>query len=212
VFDVTWQKGAGDGQVIVGAVKSLVHVAVRDVVDVFPQASIAVNVLVCDRSQPVVAILPLVKVTVAGLHASVADAVPNAASITEADGLHPSDKLFPVAVTVGAVLSSVQVAVRAAVDVLPQASIAVNVLVCERLQPVLAMPPSINVTVGGLHASVAVAVPRAPSIAAGAGLHPSVKLFPVAVMVGAVLSSVHVAVRAAVDVLPHSSIAVNVLV
>ena len=66
--------------------------------------------------------------------ASVADAVPNAAAIAADDGLHAN---VPAAVTdiVGGVRSLVQVMVDEAVAVLPQASVAVNVLVCEFKQP-----------------------------------------------------------------------------
>jgi len=72
-------------------------------------------------------------------HASVAVAAPNAASIAAEVGLQPKAPLAGVAVAVitGAVISSVQVAVRDVVDVLPQKSVAVNVLVCERKQPLL---------------------------------------------------------------------------
>jgi len=58
-------------------------------------------------------------------------APPNAASIAAEFGLHPNAPLagLPVAVSVGDVRSSVQVAVRDVVDVLPQASVAVHVLV-----------------------------------------------------------------------------------
>ena len=69
-----------------------------------------------------------------------------------------------------------------------------------------------KVTVGVLHASVAVAVPKARSIAETEGLQPSVKLFPEGVIVGGVLSAVHVAILVAVDELPQPSIAVNLLV
>ena len=62
------------------------------------------------------------------------------------------------------------------------------------------------------HASVAVAEPSAPLISPAVGLHPSVNEAPVAVIVGAVTSAVHVAVRDAVEVLPQASLAVNVLV
>jgi flavin-binding protein dodecin len=150
-------------------------------------------------------------VTVGVPHASVAVAVPNARSIADAEGLHPSVKLFPEVEIVGAVTSAVQVAVRDAVEVLPQASIAVNVLVCDLLHnPVAAAV--LAVTVVEPHASVAVAVPNARSIADAEGLHPSVKLFPDVEIVGGVGSSAQVAVRDAVDVLPQASIAVNVLV
>ena len=63
-------------------------------------------------------------------HASVAVAVPNAAPIAADDGLHPN---VPAAVTVivGGFRSLVHVTVDDAVAVLPQASVAVNVLVCD---------------------------------------------------------------------------------
>ncbi len=58
------------------------------------------------------------------------------------------------------------------VAVLPQSSVAVNVLVCVRSQPLLITAPSLEVIFVMLpHASVAVAVPKA---AVGlAGLHPN---------------------------------------
>ena len=59
---------------------------------------------------------------------------------------------------------------------------------------------------------MAVAVPNAPSIAEELGLHPSASGLPLVVITGAVLSSLHVAILDAVEVLPHASIAVNVLV
>ena len=62
------------------------------------------------------------------------------------------------------------------------------------------------------HASVAVAEPSAPSIVPSDGLQPRVKLPPVALIVGAVTSAVHEAVREAVEVLPQASLAVQVLV
>ncbi len=71
------------------------------------------------------------------LQASVAVAVPNAPFIAAVDGLHPRASALPVEVNVGAVRSSVHVAVRDVVAILPQTSVAVNVLVCERLHPLL---------------------------------------------------------------------------
>ena len=68
----------------------------------------------------------------------------------------------------------IQVTVLEAVAVLPQASIAVNILVCEQLHDVVDTAPSVDVTVAVLHASVAVAVPRAALISAADGLQPSV--------------------------------------
>ncbi len=121
--------------VIVGAVLSLAHCAVRDVEAVLPQASTALQVLVCDFTQsPVTA--PSLCVSVGVPQASVAVAVPSAASIAAEDGLH-SVKPVPVAVMVGAVMSNVHVAVRDVEDVLPQPSIAVHDLVCERKHPLV---------------------------------------------------------------------------
>jgi hypothetical protein len=63
------------------------------------------------------------------LQASVAVAVPSALLISAPEGLHPSDVVVPPVVIDGAVTSTIQVTVRAAVAVLPQASRAVQVLV-----------------------------------------------------------------------------------
>ena len=60
------------------------------VVAVLPQASLAVNVLVCDALHEVVVIVPSVDVIVVVVQPSVAVAVPRAAEISEADGLQPS--------------------------------------------------------------------------------------------------------------------------
>ena len=98
------------------------------------------------------------------------------------------------------------------VAVLPQASTAVNVLTCERSQPLLVTVPSLDDTVGIPQASEADAVPSAALISEAAGLHPRVNVVPVAVMVGGIRSAVHVIVLDAVAVLPHASLAVNVLV
>ena len=72
--------------------------------------------------------------------------------------------------------------------------------------------PSLEDTVGVPHASVAEAEPSAPFISPVVGLQPSVNEPPFAVIVGAVTSAVHVAVRDVVEVLPQASLAVNVLV
>ena len=76
-------------------------------------------------------------------------------------------------VKVGGVRSSVHVAVLDIVAVLPHASLAVKVLVCERLQPLLTTEPSLCVNDGILHASVAVAPSSAVVILPALGLHPS---------------------------------------
>ena len=63
--------------------------------------------------------------------------------------------------------------------------------------------PSLDDTVGVLHASVAVAVPSAPLISPADGLQPSVVVVPPDVRVGGVRSAIHVTVLDVVDVLPQ---------
>src|SRR4030095_4137479 len=128
--------------------------------------------------------MPSEELTVGVPQASVAVAVPRAALISEATGLQPSVNVVPPVVIVGGVLSEVHVTVLEAVAELPQASTAVNVLVCDLEQLVLFIIPSLDVTVGVPHASVAVAVPRAALISEAAGLQPSVNVVPPAVIVG----------------------------
>jgi hypothetical protein len=122
--------------------------------------------------------------------------------------------VVPVAVITGATVSKVQVTVReTAIAALPQASMAVQVLVCEREQPVAVTVPVDAVGVTGPQASVAVAVPSAESIAPAVGLHASVNVVPVAVITGATVSKVQVTVReTAIAALPQASTAVQVLV
>ena len=74
---------------------------------------------------------PVVTVIVGVPQASLAVAEPSAASIAADVGLHPSVDEVPVAVITGGVVLDVQVTVLDTVDVLPQASVAVNVLVCD---------------------------------------------------------------------------------
>ena len=61
--------------------------------------------------------------------------------------------------------------------------------------------PSLDDTVGVLHASVAVAVPSAPLISPAEGLQPSDDEVPPVESVGGVRSSIHVTVLDAVDIL-----------
>jgi hypothetical protein len=199
---------------IVGAVLSLIHVTVLAVVDVLLQASLAVNVLVCERPHVDGLVTDAsVKVTVVGPHASVALAEPSAKLISDAAGLQPKDVPVPFAEIVGGVKSSVHVTVRDVVEVLLQASLAVNVLVCERLHADgLVTDASVKVTVVGPQASVALAEPSARLISEAAGLQPKDVPVPFAEIVGGVKSSVHVTVREVVEVLLHASLAVNVLV
>jgi hypothetical protein len=139
-----------------------------------PHPSVAVKVLVCVTTQLAVEVVtaPSVEVTVGVPQASVAEAVPNAALIFDAVGLHASVNVVPLAVIDGGVTSTAHDTVLEVVAVLPQASVAVNVLVCERVQEVVVILPSIEVTVGVPQASVAVAAPSAASIAELPGLHP----------------------------------------
>jgi hypothetical protein len=179
---------------------------------VLPQTSLAVNVLVWLREQLELLTDPSDGVTVGLLQASVAVAVPRAAFISLATGLHPRVNVVPPVVIVGPVWSAVHVTVREAVDVFPQASLAVNVLVWLREQLVPLTDPSVGVILGALQPSVAVAVPRAALMSLATGLQPSVVVVPpVAVMVGGVISC-DVTDRLQVEVLPHASLAVHVLV
>ena len=75
--------------------------------------------------------------------ASFAVAVPSALVISDAEGLQPNVDAVPPVVRVGPVLSSVHVTVLDAVVVLPHASMALKVLVCERPQLVLWTVPSL---------------------------------------------------------------------
>ena len=62
-------------------------------VAVLPQASTAINVLVCEALHEVVVIVPSVDVIVVVLQPSVAVAEPSAAEIADEVGLQPSDSL-----------------------------------------------------------------------------------------------------------------------
>ena len=73
------------------APRSAIHVTVLEVVAVLPQASLAVNILVCEALQEVVDTAPSVDVIVVVLQPSVAVAEPRAAVISEATGLQPSE-------------------------------------------------------------------------------------------------------------------------
>ena len=137
MFVTTWQNDCEDGHVIKGGVTSSVHVAVLCAVEVLPQPSIAVNLLICVRVQLLLAIGPSRNVTVGVLQASVAVAVPKTASIEVSDGLQFNGTALPVAVMTGGVLSKVHVIILDAVEVFPHTSLAVHVLVCERPHPVL---------------------------------------------------------------------------
>src|SRR6185436_4611734 len=142
--------------------------------------------------QPLLATAPSEELIVVGPQASVALAEPRAASISLAEGLQPRVVAVPLAVIDGGILSWVHVTVLEAVAVLPQPSLAVNVLVCDLEHVLLLILPSLDVIVIGPQPSLAVAEPRAASISLAEGLQPSVV--------------------ETVAVLPQPSFAVNVLV
>jgi hypothetical protein len=76
--------------------------------------------------------------------AAVAVAEPKAALISAVEGLQPSVATAPVIIITGGLGALVHVTVVEAVAVLPQASIAENVLVREALQEVVAIVPSLK--------------------------------------------------------------------
>ena len=139
-----------------------------------PQPSEAIKVLTCEKAQPLDCTGPSVNVTIGVLQAAVAVADPRAAVISEAAGLQPSGTLLYDPVNAGGIWSLVQLTVLDTVAELPQASTAVNILVCEAEQEAVVIVPSVNVTVVMLHASVAVAEPKAAVISEAEGLQPSV--------------------------------------
>jgi len=186
---------------ITGAVLSST-VIVCAAVAVLPQASVAVHVLVMEYSpaqRP--GVVTSAKLKLAVPQASLAVGVLNT-GVT----VHSIVMLAPTPLMTGAVLSST-VIVCAAVAVLPQASVAVHVLVMENSP---AQRPgvftSLNVIVVVPQASLAVGV-----LNTGVTVHSIVMLAPTPEMTGAVLSST-VIVCAAVAVLPQASVAVHVLV
>ena len=101
----------GAAQLIEGAVTSAVHVAVRDAEEVFPQLSRAIQVLVCERPQPLLLTLPSLWLRVGVLQPSEAEAVPSAAPISLADGLHPRAGPVPPVVIAGPLTSTDQLIV-----------------------------------------------------------------------------------------------------
>jgi hypothetical protein len=87
--------------VITGAPASKVQVTVEEAVAELPQPSDAVNVLVCVAEQLPVDTGPSVKVTEGVPQAAEAVAVPSAALMSGAEGLHPSVGVTPVTVITG---------------------------------------------------------------------------------------------------------------
>src|SRR6187551_115540 len=173
-----------------------------DAVAVLPQASVAVNVLVTVYS---LAHVPGVEASLVVMftvpQASLAIAVPN-------DGVsgHSIVAAAGIVVNTGAVLSSTVITCDA-VAVLPQASVAVNVLVTVySLAQVPGVEASLVVMFTVPQASLAIAVPKD-----GVSGHSIVAAAGIVVNTGAVLSSTVITCDA-VAVLPQPSVAVNVLV
>ena len=109
-------------------------------------------------------------------------------------------------------LSLVHVTVLEAVAELPHPSEAINVLICEALHALVITGPSVNVTIGVLHAAVAVAEPSAAVISEAEGLQPRVTKAGVIIIVGGLGALNQVTVLDTVAELPHPSMAVNILV
>ena len=154
----------------------MVHVTVEEAVAELPQPSEAVKVLVFEAEQPLDCTGPSVTVTAGDPHVAVAVAEPRAAAISEAEGLQPSVVTAPVIIIAGGLGTLVHVTVVEAVAVLPQASLAVNVLVLDAEHEVVVIDPSVDVIVVVLQPSVAVAEPSAALISEAEGLQPSASL------------------------------------
>jgi len=170
------------------------------------------NVLTCEKLQPLEVTAPSVNVTIGVLQAAVAVAEPRAAVIPEAEGLQPRVTKAGVIIIVGGLGALSHVTVLDIVALLPQPSMAVNILVCEEEQLLVDIAPSVEVILTVLHPSVAVADPRAAVISEAKGLQPSVTLLYDPVNAGGTWSLVQVTVLEVVAELPQPSMAVNILV
>jgi hypothetical protein len=150
--------------------------------------------------------LPKAEVIVGVPQASVAVAAPGAGTPA---GLQPRSEPGGQKVNTGGVTSTVHVNTCVQVAVLPQPSVAVYVLVCVLIQPLVPIEPKAEVIVGVPQASVAVAAPGAGT---PAGLQPRSEPGGQKVNTGGVTSNVHVNTCVQVAVLPQASVAVDVLV
>src|SRR6187200_3581943 len=130
------------------------------------------NVLTCEKLQPLEVTAPSANVTIGVLQAAVAVADPSAAVISEAEGLQPRVTRAGVIIIVGGLGALSQVTVLDVVAELPQPSTAVNILVCEEEQLLVDIAPSVAVILMALQPSVADAEPSAAVIADEAGLQP----------------------------------------
>ena len=159
----------------------------------FPHASDTLNDLVCDSEHGSPVTFPSVAVGIPTEQLSVAVAVPRAALISAAVGLHPSARVVPVAEITGASVSIVQITVRVTViAAFPHASVTLNVLVWDSEHGSPITLPSVATTIPTEQLSVAVAEPNAASICEAVGLHPRDKVVPVAVITGTSVSIVQV--------------------
>ena len=149
-----------------GGFGSFMNVTVREAVAVLPQASLAVNVLVAERAHPSLVILPSDEVMVTAPQASVAEA-PGILPNTSCPVTQPRLIGVVALVNTGGVRSATHLTVRDVVAVLRHPSVAVNVLVLERLQPSLNTAPSDEVMVTAPQTSVADALPNEPLGSAG---------------------------------------------
>jgi hypothetical protein len=150
-----------------------------------------------ERVQPVEPMVPFEQVTVGVPHASVAV---GAVTLLHDGivGLQPKSVPGVQLVNAGGVVSSVHVQVRWQVEEFWHPSVAVQVMVRERVQPVDPIVPFEHVTVGVPHASVAVgAVTFAQD--GTVGLHPKSVPGSQLVNAGASVSSVHVQVLVHVE-------------
>jgi hypothetical protein len=147
---------------------------------------------------------------------SVADDCPaTSESPGSVEGLHPKFPPAGTCVTVGGVVSTVQVAVRETVAELPHASVELHVRVWVWVQLLTISVPVETFSVGLEQLSLTVAEPRAAAIWSAVGLQPNIPLagLPVAAIIGGVMSTVQVTVRATgVAALPQASLAFQVLV
>ena len=181
-------------RLITGGVLSILQVRVWVMVVGIPLQSLAVHerVQVLLQSGPLAA--PGFGVTVASLQPPLKVGVTKLASIFE--GLQPRSRVKLVAafVTVGAVLSTVQVRVWVIVVFNPLQSVASHERVHDLLQPVPVGAPRVGVTVAWLQPPSKVGATKLASIFDG--LHPSglVKLVAPLFTTGAALSTVQVTV------------------
>jgi hypothetical protein len=160
---------------ITGSSVSLVYVSVWEVVPVLPQVSVTVQFLVVEKLQPEPVSVAWVPVAIKPVEQlSLTVAVPKAAVISAGVGLQ-STVPAGVKLITGSSVSLVYVSVWEVVPVLPQASVTVQFLVVENVQPEPVSVASVPVAVKPMEQlSVTVAVPKAAVISAAVGLQPNV--------------------------------------